>query len=250
MSLHLLFPLLFSVLYLSTVGAPQLRPQQSMWCSAPTSHLPSPPAHLPAPPAPRQTVGCFLKGITQRLPLRAAFPLVSVTAVLLVALTVDGPPAQDPPPPYQHRHHHHHDGQDTPSLLYVWLCRLLRALTGHKGTNTALPSEPHSPVARLGYQGDGLCAAPLPLPQPSSSSSLQPPQPGGDTAGGTRSPIYRCVCAPIAPGEVTASFWLLAPPCRHSLCSVLASQIKYNLEYYITFKKKKTTTKKDAKMTR
>lgn len=141
--------------------------------------------------------------------LRAAFPLVSVTAVLLVALTVDGPPAQSPrspPPPHPAHHHrhlyhhgrhcrHHHDGQDTSLLLYVWLCRLLRALTGHKGMNTASPSEPHSsPDSATRAIVSGRLSRCPPSP-------LHPPQPGGGDAGRTRSPIYGSVCALMPPAR-------------------------------------------------
>lgn len=134
--------------------------------------------------------------------------MVSVAAVLLVALTVDGPSAQSPrspPLPAHHHHHHghhchHHNGQDTSSLLYVWLCRLLRALPGHKGMNTASPSEPHSPpdsVTRAIVSG---CLSRCP-PAPFPSSTLHPPQPGGGNADGTRSPIYGSVCALMPPAR-------------------------------------------------
>lgn len=189
--------------------------------------------------------------------LRAAFPLVSVTAVLLVARTVDGPPAQSPrspppppPRPAHHRHHHlyyhgrhcrhHHDGQDTSLLLYVWLCRLLRALTGHKGMNTASPSEPHSSpdsVTRAIVSGRLSCCPPQPPPPPSAWWRRR--------RRNQESNLWVCLCSD-APSEVTPSFSLLVPCYRHSLWSVLP-EIKYNLEYYITFKKKKR--EEEGKMT-
>lgn len=83
--------------------------------------------------------------------------MVSVTAVLLVALTVEGLPAQSY---YKSSSSSSSlDRRDTSSLLYVWLCRLsrnlLRALKGHKGMNTAPLTDPNllteraSPPRRL-----------------------------------------------------------------------------------------------------
>lgn len=73
--------------------------------------------------------------------------MVSVTAVLLVALTVDGLPAQSYYKSLSSSSSSF-DRRDTSSLLYVWLCRLsrnlLRALKGHKRMNTAPLTEPLS----------------------------------------------------------------------------------------------------------
>lgn len=150
-----------------------------LWCAFPQRGLPdTPPSDPDSSHFLLSIAGCGtlqeLKRENNRaLFLRAAL-MVSVTAVLLVALTVDGLPAQS----YIESSSSSSSSlgrRDTSSLLYVWLCplsrNLLRALTGQKGMNAAPLAEPLSSSESV----DGAAAV---------CPSLLPQTPGLMSAGG------------------------------------------------------------------